>query len=680
MRGTRYIPYADLPAAAFDIPGVRRTRKTNTLMVPWHAVSLVSALGYANGFKVVLGKRVESPLAYSADPIADHPFVSDEMKARATPVQREDLRKALTTSGGILDWPTGSGKTLLGLGFATAFGLAQDGGPRTLIVTPSTTTEQWRRQAMRWLDPRVKVGIVSQGQPTARKRKAASWELAAEGVRALARSGAPGALTLALKARWEEAEVSADELALLRRAKAKKVLVEDFVVVDDLGAVIAGPFETRDEAENACGTWTPGDYDVLVVGWGILPQDGVREALLAWAPKVLVIDEAHRLGKQGSMWRKQKTAEGEEDKEPVFERKTGAAANLHQISAEKAAAVLLMTATPQGDLPRNWHTLLDMYDPYSFGSFSEFGVRYCGGHRGDYSMVYDGLSHADELRARLSQFWYYRSKTETHKGLPAVRREFVTIDLRHAAAVDMAALGAELRDGDAGGSPTAMQIAVATEQKIPWAVDRLKEHVRAGQRAFVWVALRANARRLEQELQSQFDCAVYRADGTLTSVERANLVDTFVSTPDGVPAIMIGTIAAFSEAIDGLQHVDVALVLTVPWTPQLLIQGPEGRHSRIGGTRNVLLIYTRLAGTIDDRIWSRMGEKLGMVAEVRNDQDARELGSEISGDSPEAQARALAEMAGVLEEWQGASAAWKDYERMEAGVEGINDVDLGRLG
>ena len=140
---------------------------------------------------------------------------------------------------------------------------------------------------------------------------------------------------------------------------------------------------------------------------------------------------------------------------------------------------------------------------------------------------------------------------------------------------------------------------------------------------------------------------------------------------------MVGTIAAFGEAIDGLQHVDVALVLTVPWTPQMLIQGPEGRHSRRGGTRNVLLVYTKLAGTIDDVIWSRMGEKLGMVAEVRNDQDARNLGGEIAGDSPEQQAKALEEMAATLTEWQGTGAAWKDYERE---VEGIEGIDLERMG
>lgn len=680
MRGTRYIPYGELPPAAWEIPGVRRTR-VGQVHVPWHAHALVTALGYNGGFREQAGKRLQTPLAFAADPIAEHPYVSAETRQRATAFQREDLRRVLATSGGILDWPTGSGKTLIGLAFATGFGLASDvdakgrHGPRALIVVPSTTTEQWRRQATRWLDPKVRVGIVTQGRPDVKRQRERVWRVGDDARARLAKAGGPG-LTLACRERWSEAELLDGEVPLLRAAKATHETRESWVLVDDLGAVTAGPFETEAEAEARRGTWAPGDYDVLVVGWGILPQDEVKNALLTWAPGVLVIDEAHRLGKQGSMWRKKGEAkDAPPSDKPEFERKAGAAANVHAISAESAAAVLLMTATPQGDLPKNWHTLLDVYDPYSFGSFSQFGMRYANGHRGEYAMVYDGLSHADELRQRLSLFWVYRGKHETHAGLPPVRREFVTIDLRKAGRVDMRALGEDLRDGDAGGSPTAMQIAVATEQKIPWAVDRLGEYLRSGLRVFVWVMLRANARRLETELRTKFDVPVYRADGSLSSAERAAMVDAFVKEPGGT--VMIGTIAAFGEAIDGLQHVDVALVLTVPWTPQMLIQGPEGRHSRQGGTRSVLLVYTKLTGTIDDVIWSRMGDKLGMVAEVRNDQDARALGSEISGDSPEAQAKALESMAELLTEWQGANAAWKDYERE---IEGVDGIDLGRLG
>lgn len=678
MRGSLYIPYGDLPAAAFEIPGVRRSARTGQIMVPWHAHKLVMDLGYTGGFAMRPGKRIESPLAFSADPIADHPFVSDETRHAATRIQREDLRRTIATSGGILDWPTGSGKTLIGLAFATSFGLAAQGGPRALIVVPSTTTDQWRRQASRWLSPEVKVGVVIQGRPTVTRRRSKTYRTDDQAVRQrMIKAGA--SLTLFCRLAWADEDLRDDERALLRKVKAPVEVQERWFLTDDLGASVGGPFDSAAEAEARRGTWAPGDYDVIVVGWGVLPQPEVRDALLLWNPGVLVVDEAHRLGKQGSMWRKVERAA--DDQRSEYERKLGAASNVHAISAECAKAALLMTATPQGDLPKNWHTLLDVYEPYSFGSFSTFGMRYADGHRGQYAMVYDGLSHADELRARLSHFWYYRSKAETHADLPPVRREFVTLDLRRAGRVDLTALGADLRDGDAGGSPTAMQIAVATEQKVSWAVDRIGEYLRSGLRVFVWVMLRANARRLEVELRERGfagpsgPVSIYRADGSLTSAERAALVDRFVQEPGG--AVMVGTIAAFGEAIDGLQHVDVALVLTVPWTPQMLIQGPEGRHSRRGGTRNVLLVYTKLAGTIDDVIWSRMGEKLGMVAEVRNDQDARNLGGEIAGDSPEAQTAALASMADTLTEWQGAAAAWKDYERDVQGIEGI---DLDRLG
>lgn len=685
MRGTNYIPYRTIPPLAYDIPGVRVSRN-GAVLVPWTAKPLIEEMGYSGGFKTLTNKiQLQADLAFVDGDVFDHhPFISDETRRRATPAQREDLKKMLRTSGGILDWPTGSGKTLIGLTFATSFGLAEH-GTRALVIAPSTTTEQWRLQAARWLDPKVRVGIITSGQPAVRLRETVTWRIDEETRVRLRRSG--GVETLLFRDEWPNELVTDEERAILRRAKAERISHQEWIHLDDLGAVVGGPFPDKASAVGALGTWTPGDYDVLVVGWGLLAQDVVADAFLSWAPTVLVVDEAHRSGKGGSMWRHIKAKPKEEDKASEdneeapgeFVKKKTAASHLHSISTASAGAVLLMTATPQGDVPRNWHALCDIYDPYSFGSYHKFCMRYADGHKGEYGMVYDGLSNADELRARLRRFWVVRSKAETHKGLPPVRREFVELDLRDVGrgTVDLAGLRGELRDAEMGGSPVAIQLAVATEQKIPWARDRIIEDVRSGLKVFVWVALRANGRTLHRSLVEALpDTPIFRGDGEMSSAERVSMVERFITGESGgkaaadlrsdeKPAVMIGTLGAFGEAIDGLQHIDVAYVLTLPWTPQQLIQGPEGRHSRVGGTRSVLLKYVRLIGTVDDVVWSRLGEKLGMVADVREDDDAKMLGAEIRGDSPEAVERSLGALAEMLVDWEKAPGAWRENASLE---------------
>lgn len=651
MRGLTYIAKAELPPEAFDFPGVRRTKKGKGVqLVPWHAYHLVSRVAPGTPVKLLPRQQIPTGLEFEIDPIAAHPFASEEAKAKATVVQREDLAKALRIRGGLIDHPCGSGKTLLGLQFATAFWNPETGRPyKSLVITPSTTVLQWAQQAKRWLTDDVRVGVVTKGTPEVKKIKTRTWTVTDDVRAQLRKLGAPE--TLRLGVAWVEDQITAEEAAYLRKAKAPSSDSVVYRILDDFQAVL-GEYSTEGEARVAAGVWTPGDYDVLVVGWGLLRNPAVAEALVRWEPLVMVIDEAHR-GKDPKRWRRVETRAADGSVEYAFERKGNTSSNI-QLLSQNVAACLAMTATPQADLPRDWWGVLDLYDPYSWGSFHDFTTRYAAGHPGQYGWDSSGVSNVEELKGRLALVRFHRTKDETHRDMPRLRREFHALDLRQAGTVDYEALGAELKSLDAGGNANAMGLAVACEQKIPWALDRLTQYLREGLKVVVFTLLRASATRLASELQKALTGSLKKAlvlhgDGTNSVEERMAMVQDLIHSNGGV---LVGTIGAWGEAIDGLQHVDRAMVLTVPYTPRM-IQQAEGRFERLGGKTSVIVEYVRMSGTMDDRAWALVGAKLDMVGMIRDDIDASTLGAELEGKSEAAEAAALESLADLLLAWEG---------------------------
>lgn len=579
-----------------------------------------------------------------------------------TPVGNEPVYDLIMESpyhnfvaNGIVVHNCGSGKSLMGLSFATAFP-----NYRTVVVVPSMVVSQWREEALQWLRPdaSISIGYVSQGQPDVKKVHEKVFKVTPEVRTALIRKGAPE--VLGLRDEWFESQLSEIEIAHLKATKAPTEKKTTYRVLDDLKQVL-GEHETREAAEEQAGNWTPGDYDILVIGWGLMSNPKVCDALLRWRPAVLVVDEVHRCKSTkrvvASVVRDEET--GEETTK--FSRLQSAAAHVQAI-AKEASACLLLTATPQGDRPKDWWGVLDLYEPFSFGSFRNFAMRYCAAYEGEYgNLVADGLSNVEELKLRLSRIRFHRTKAETHACLPGLRRNFIALPLRHAGSVDMDALCAELKSMEMGGSGVAISIAVACEQKIPWAVDRLIEYLREGLKVVVFVLLKASVNRLFDQLNSHKDLPeetlVLRADGSVDLDARRGAISGLIESPAG--GVLIGTVDALGESLNGMQHVDRAMVLTVPWTPQK-VQQLEGRFDRIGGTKSVVVDYVRLKGTIDDIIWSRQGDKLKMVGEVRDDEDATALGVELKGESEAARSKALEEMVGLFKTW-GEENKDKDY-------------------
>ena len=86
---------------------------------------------------------------------------------------------------------------------------------------------------------------------------------------------------------------------------------------------------------------------------------------------------------------------------------------------------------------------------------------------------------------------------------------------------------------------------------------------------------------------------------------------------------MVGTGHAWGESVI-LQDTDLALFVMLPWTPRDIRQW-EGRFSRLGQKRPVLVSYVIAEGTVDEQVADVLLAKLPAVGKVAEDDQATEI-------------------------------------------------------
>jgi len=629
MRGIRHhlVPERPIGTAGAlklcQIPGVRLTQ--GKLVVPGHALPIVDRAFTEQGIryrstKVVKGRQAKV-LPFGDDPFESLERVSEEARAKATPYQRAGLARFLRSGGGIAAWSCGSGKTLLGVAFAAGH------QGRTLVICPAGSVPQWATELRRWSTLSVHPETTGTAYELRRRspRPVRTVRLVhREPLRERARGGDEVALRLlyllpelnevavALGGGWVRRDFFTDEEWTVVKKGLKDGTFEAgeeagtvlFEIVGERGVV--GVFTDEAEAEEERerlnrGRPLPADVDVVVVGWSLVTAR--LEALLAWAPDVVVIDECHR-AKDHKRW----TATEAPDGTVQYTRLPTTSASAQAV-CQQAGAVLLLTATPQPDRTRDWWGQLDLLDPFGFGTFHAFSARHCNGHQGEHGWKSEGSSNEDELKERIAPFLHHVTRAEAAKYLPPLRRNIVTLSLSQlvAAKADkdvMRELGAF---GKGVQGRVQAEIALAAEQKRGWIANRTTALLKEKAKVVVFTILRTSCDRLGRAIaKANPEVKVWVGHGGESIEDRRAMLLEYAAHPG--PCCLVGTIASWGESLDGLQHTDYGIIGGLTWNHGQLEQ-MEGRFSRHGG-RNVVLEYPIAGGTIDEIILRRVLAKL----------------------------------------------------------------------
>lgn len=344
--------------------------------------------------------------------------------------------------------------------------------------------------------------------------------------------------------------------------------------------------------------------------------------LLAWmggprdvstpGPKTLILDEAHFVSNSKS-------------------RRSTACKQLGAIATHRIG----LSGTPLTNRPRDLWNVVDILSPGRFGSFFKYGLRYCDatqesvGHGANAKVVwnFDGRSHLDELKRRLSYFMLRRTHEDINLELPALTRQVVELKVPSRYRLNV----------DRGVSQKAMRRALdlAADGKMKEIVAMCRQHVEDGHKVVVFCHRRSAAEHIANECVSSTpfgmcDGGVNNSafiHGGISQKYRNALIEDQRKIEG--PSLLAATIDVASVGID-LSFADVCVFAELTWEPHELAQA-EARVYRFGATKPILVQYCVALGTGEELIRDRLILKMEQVLSPTLGAKGQELAAELKG-------------------------------------------------
>lgn len=427
-----------------------------------------------------------------------------------------------------------------------------------------------------------------------------------------------------------------DSMGLGKTAQAIGAIITDPEML--LPAVICAPTNVAMSWAKHCRRWVPTIPVYLLMsqrtplpprdwrGIVLTTWDTLREqatALVQWKPALFVADEAH--------YGKNRTA-----------LRTKAMMAVGQASEH----CLLMTGTPikNTDVTEIW-PLLSTIDKETWGTVKAFANEYVAETQtfqtegGATITKFSGVKSAEDLRSRLACTMVRRTKTAALPYLPKKRRIYLEIEVpremwgsykkaeddfkhwleakfttaAHAAGVDPRYLSAEVQAKilKSMRAETIVQIGelrkLTGRMKVRAAVEPIRAVLSSGEPAVAWCFYKETVAFLMKEFS---DFRVVRITDDVPAAERSAIEDRF-------QAGEIDLIVASQAAKEGITLTKACVEFFVErfWTPADEQQAEDRLH-RISQTREVLVFYLHVLGTIDDYVRHLIAGKRAMIDEI----------------------------------------------------------------
>jgi len=296
------------------------------------------------------------------------------------------------------------------------------------------------------------------------------------------------------------------------------------------------------------------------------------------------------------------------------------AAAMHQLCGVTARRFGL-TATPVPNRLSDLWAQLDLAEPWQWGNFHGFGVRYCGAWQDTYGWKYDGISNKRELKQRLNHCRRVTPQSDLARMLPPFRRQLIR--LPHSEQDNPARMKEYMKKMLRGGSAWEGLLAEAATRKRTYVTRKVVEEAKAGMKIVVFTGRRKDCESLAKAIRRKLpdQIPMWWAHGGTSGEERHRIRDEYMAHQGA--CVLVGTGNAWGESIN-LQDTDLALMVMLPWEPEKLRQW-EGRFPRLGQQRPVVVSYIICEGTADERMSETMLEKLPIVGLVADDEEAQKL-------------------------------------------------------
>lgn len=308
-----------------------------------------------------------------------------------------------------------------------------------------------------------------------------------------------------------------------------------------------------------------------------LMERAVAEVFAEVGPRVLIIDEAHRL-----RGRKSKRAD-------VF-------SELGALVPYKIA----LSGTPQADRPKNWWQLLHILFGYSFGSQWDFDKAYCGARPNPFGgLLYPkkGSFHAEEFKLRLGYYMLRREKSEVAQELPPM-----TVQVRWVEPTQ-----------EAKSAWIHSQIGVSRESTVHNAIvatlkgktDEAIQLAVESKRFLLATWLRDHARSLAKTLITEHETPCVCITGDMPPAKRQGQIRLAIASGWGI----VATTECVAEGLNIQGAASVGILHALDWMPLRTAQLLARLH-RLGQTDPVQWYLLAMRDTVDRAIIETQLSKL----------------------------------------------------------------------
>ena len=289
---------------------------------------------------------------------------------------------------------------------------------------------------------------------------------------------------------------------------------------------------------------------------------------------------------------------------------------------------------------------LDLLEPYQWGRYRDFAMRHCDATPGIYGGLNDkGASHLPELAERLSWVVHTVSGAEARANLPPKRRQTWYIPQSEQVKPTGGWQNAIKKAQKMGANALLeVRLAMAASAKRRAVLERVGEHIESDHKIVVFTARQRDCDDLQAALLKlkgkKAPKAVWKGHGGDSQKAREQMLAEYMAHPGG--CVLVGTGAAWGTAIDGLQCTDAAIFAMLPYTPGDLDQW-EGRFTRHGQDRPVIIYYPIAEGTADEHLASILLDKLPAVDALAPSDSLDGADKALAGreDDPEAFAQGI---------------------------------------
>ncbi len=314
--------------------------------------------------------------------------------------------------------------------------------------------------------------------------------------------------------------------------------------------------------------------DVVIVNYDIL--HAWLPTIIAWQAKTLIVDELHYLMTPSS-------------------RRTNAARDLARTCNQRIG----LTGTPKPSHVKNLWAAVDVLSESRFGkTFFGFGLRYCDGHQVGIEIFQEGIksirnvwdfngaSHEEELKHRLSFFMLRRLKSEVSIQLPPVTRQIIEVEVKTSKFSLSKALQSD--------RTLRKSLDLAADQKIPQVIDLVRSYVEADRKVVCFSYRKAIASAIADGVRQHFSGDVKVVTGDIDVKKRLAIV---ASTPD----LLCATMDSLGVGVS-LAYADVGVFAELHYTPSTLMQCEARLPRPDSKASSVLIVYVIARGTADDII------------------------------------------------------------------------------